>query len=584
MTKYYTDEKQAQILIALLKAHGIKRVIASPGTTNMAFVGSIQNDPWFQIYSSVDERSAAYMACGMSSETGEPVVLSCTGATASRNYMSGLTEAYYRKLPILSVTSHQGIHKVGHNIPQVIDRSVMPNDTVKLSVNLPAVKDKDDLWDCEIKVNQAILELKRQGGGPVHINLSTGYSSNYHVKELPKYRCIKRITTNDEFPLLPDGKIAVFVGAHICFAKVEASQIDAFCEKYNAVVFCDHTSNYKGRYRVLGSVLACQEKLYLKEMHIDTLIHIGEVSGDYFSFLTLRAKQVWRISEDGELRDLFRCLQYVFEMPEINFFEYYTNCNETKLLNEGINKCALDMYIKDIQDKLPVLPFSNIWIASRLTPVLPEKSTIHFAILNSLRTWNLFEMPISVKASSNVGGFGIDGCMSSLVGASLANKDKLFYGVVGDLAFFYDMNVLGNRHVGNNLRILLVNNGKGQEFKNFNHPASLMGEKADNYIAAGGHFGKKSKDLVKHYAVDLGFEYLFASNKQEFEKTYNKFISAEITDSPMLFEIFTNEEDESEALKIITQVAETITGKAKEVTKRILGKKNISTLKKIIKK
>ena len=85
--KYYTVERNVQIVIALLKANGIKRVIASPGTTNMTFVGSIQQDPFFEIYSSVDERSAAYLACGMAAETGEPVVLSCTGATASRNYM-----------------------------------------------------------------------------------------------------------------------------------------------------------------------------------------------------------------------------------------------------------------------------------------------------------------------------------------------------------------------------------------------------------------------------------------------------------------------------------------------------------------
>lgn len=74
--KYYTSERNVQIVIALLKAHGIKRVIASPGTTNMTFIGSIQNDSWFEIYSSVDERSAAYLACGLAAETGEPVVIS----------------------------------------------------------------------------------------------------------------------------------------------------------------------------------------------------------------------------------------------------------------------------------------------------------------------------------------------------------------------------------------------------------------------------------------------------------------------------------------------------------------------------
>ena len=71
-SNHYTNERNIQIVISLLKAHGIKKVIASPGATNITFVGSIQQDPWFEVYSSVDERSAAYIACGMAAESGEP--------------------------------------------------------------------------------------------------------------------------------------------------------------------------------------------------------------------------------------------------------------------------------------------------------------------------------------------------------------------------------------------------------------------------------------------------------------------------------------------------------------------------------
>ena len=60
--KYYTSERNIQILIALLKANGIKRVVASPGATNITFVASLQQDHFFNLYSCVDERSAAYMA------------------------------------------------------------------------------------------------------------------------------------------------------------------------------------------------------------------------------------------------------------------------------------------------------------------------------------------------------------------------------------------------------------------------------------------------------------------------------------------------------------------------------------------
>lgn len=105
----------------------------------------------------------------------------------------------------------------------------------------------------------------------------------------------------------------------------------------------------------------------------------------------------------------------------------------------------------------------------------------------------------------NTGGFGIDGCISSMIGGSVACPDKLHFLVIGDLAFFYDLNSIGNHHVGNNIRILLVNNGKGTEFRNYNHFATRFGDDANRFMAAAGHCGNKSHLLVRHYAVDLSF-------------------------------------------------------------------------------
>ncbi len=64
----------------------------------------MDNDPFFELYSAVDERSAA-----------ESVV---------RNYLPAF-----------------GNFKSRHMSPQLIDRTVMPKDTAKLSVHLPIVKD-----------------------------------------------------------------------------------------------------------------------------------------------------------------------------------------------------------------------------------------------------------------------------------------------------------------------------------------------------------------------------------------------------------------------------------------------------------
>lgn len=577
MKKLYTDEKNVQVLVSLLKKHGIKRIIASPGTTNVAFVRSVQIDPYFEVFSSVDERSAAYMACGLASESGEPVVLSCTGATASRNYLPGLTEAYYRKLPVLAITSTRDVSKYGHYEDQVIDRTVLPKDVAKISVKLPTVKDNDDMWECVIGANRAIMELSRNGGGPVHINLTTTYTRSYTTKELPDVRMIQRITINDTFPELPKKRIGIFIGSHRVFTDSETSLIEKFCEVNNAVVFADHTSGYNGKYRVTYMLPVSQSQLTNSSILPELLIHIGEVSGFYHPFVRV-PNEVWRISEDGELRDTFQKLTLICQMSEMNFFENYTSSNEKntsyyETWNKSVNELATK--IKDI-------PFSNLWIAEKISGLMPENSVIHFGILNSLSSWNYFKVDSSIGTNCNVGGFGIDGCVSSMLGASLYNKEKLYFGIVGDLAFFYDMNSLGNRHIGNNVRLMVINNGKGMEFKMKNNPAVQFGEDTNEFIAAAGHFGNKSETLIRNYAENLGFRYMSASSKEEFEVLYEDFISANVIEKPILFEIFTTDENEDNAQKKIRLLEKNIKGRSKTIVKQIIGQDNIKNIKKII--
>ena len=559
--KKYSKELNIQYLVALLKEHGIKRVIASPGTTNLSFVASLQCDSYFEIYSCVDERSAAYMAVGIAEETNEPVVITCTGATASRNYLSALTEAYYRKLPILAVTGTQRIDRIGQLHAQVIDRSQPPKDTCVKSVTLNPVNSTTDAKYCQLYINDALLSLKRHGGGPVHINLVTGYNRDFSTNTLPQVNKISRYAYSDVdmMPALLEGRICVFVGSHKTFTKEQTDIIDKFCSSNGAVVFCDHSSGYYGHYKVNFSLVAVQELFNTPLTTVDLCIQIGEVSGEYGMLERLRAKKLWRVSPDGEIRSSLGRPSSIFEMAEEDFFGYYTK-NVDVVNDEYLNECKIcyDMVLS----KACNLPLSNVWIASILAPKLPLNSELHLGILNSLRAWNLFELPKSVKSFSNVGGFGIDGCMSSMIGASLIDSNKLYFGVFGDLAFFYDINSLGCRHVGKNLRILLINNGKGTEFRNFYHTGSLFGEDADNFIAAAHHFGDKSPELVKHYAQDLGFRYMSASTKEEFLDCCDEFLCEDLQSSYIL-EVFTTNEDESDALKYMWNLAENGSGSIK---------------------
>jgi len=572
----YSVEKNVQMLVFLLKKRGIRKVVASPGTTNVAFVISVQNDPFFEVYSCVDERSAAYIACGMAAESEEPVVISCTGATASRNYLSGLTEAFYRHLPVLAVTSTQPIGKIGHNFPQMIDRTNVPNDVANDSFMIPIVNDAASEWEANVKLNKALIKLTAEDCGPVHLNLTSAFENGNEVDELPITREIRRYTNDLMLPEIKQSQVAIFVGNHKKWSRELTFAVDEFCEKYNGVVFCDHTSKYKGKYGVLFNLVSSQNQYTSPNRCPQLLIDMGDVSGAYMHF---EPEEVWRIDIDGEARDTYYKLKNVFYMSELDFFNIYNKKRQKKLECSYYSTCISER--ENLLGKIPSLPFSNLWMAKKTAGKLPENSVLHLGILNSLRCWNYFDVPESVYVYSNTGGFGIDGDISSLVGASLVNPDKLYFGVMGDLAFFYDINVMGNRHVGNNLRLIVVNNGRGTEFTNYSHMAYKFGKETDKYIAAAGHFGNQSECLIKHYAEDLGFKYMSAKTKEEYMSNLEDFLNRD-ADISIVFEVFTDSKDESDALKIINNMEISSVNAVKNIVRGVVGEKNVDRLKKII--
>lgn len=582
--KYYTREKNIQILISLLKQYDIKRVIASPGSSNEAFVISLQHDDFFEMYSCVDERSAAYMACGMAAETNDPVVITCTEATSSRDYMPGLTEAYYRKLPILAVMTSHGETMIGSYEPQVLDNTVTPNDTSVYNYRIPLCNTKAEERSTVVHINEAINKMFLFGGGPVRLVLEIRDIFNYDVKNLPKVPVIRQYTDVEKLPELPKGNVVVYVASHKYFSKEEISAIEKFCEVNNGAVLCDITSNYTGKYKVNYAIVASQEGFASICPSIDLVVYIGTVTGDYYgSDICRYSKNNWFINQDGTYRDRFGTLNAVMTMNEVDFFKHY-NTASSQIAKESFYN-YLEQQVKEITSMMPKLPFSNLWVAQVSSKNIPSNSEIHATINNSLRSWNFGSLPNDVSGHCNVGGYGIDGGISSMIGASLIHTDKLYFCICGDLQFFYDMNVLGNRHIGNNVRILLVNNGHGQEFRFYQNPASQFGEDADLYVAAGGHFGCKSTNLVKHFAEDLGYDYLSAKDEESFLRLYKNFFSVEKKGKPIIFEVFTNNDDENEALKLIRTIVpkgkQSIKGKIKSKAKEMIGENGIEAIKAI---
>lgn len=538
----YVDDKTTQYLIAMLKAYGIKHIVSSPGMQNAGFNLSIQDDKDFTCYSVIDERSAAYVASGLAFETHEPIVIACTGATASRNYIPALTECYYRKLPII-VLSYTHYYNKFNQEPQLVDRSVSSNDIKVLSLELPVIDSDADKYKCISYINAAITTAFATSM-PVHINVvNPPKLMSFTTKSLPndfwttKLYNYNFVNTKKE---LLNKRVGIFIGEHKKFSAEEQNAISEFAVSYNAAVFCDHTSNYHGSNKVLTSQITEQCNI---DCYPDIMIDIGGISGEYSSAKLFKKIELWRISEDGVFHGRYGYpTKKLFICREIEFFN---NLKADKKISrqyfETINKA-----IKDI--KLPELPLCNALICKNLAKYIPNNSSLHISILNSLRNMNFFKLDESIDVVCNVGGFGIDGPVSSSVGQSLATDKKVF-GLIGDLAFFYDMNAIGIREIKNNLRLIVVNNNRGEEFRLNPLIEEQFNAKIDVLVAAGGH----NKGGIKGWAESCGFYYMSTSLKDELEEKIKDFCTMKYN-KPVLFEVFTTNDDEQKGLTLMRDV------------------------------
>ena len=481
------------ILTALLKAHNIRKVVA--GTQENSLIAGIRQDAFFDVYESGDERSAGYIACGIAAELREPVVLACSGLSEFRSYMPPLTEAFYRQLPVLALTVEPS---AGDSCTLPISWTSIPRDCAKFRLHVPALDTPELAHKYTVRLNEALLELTHNGGGPVHVDIA-----DFSMSELPDVQAIGRINRCSKvMPSLKAGRVGIFAGAHSRWSRKLTDLVDTFCESHNAAVFCTPACSYKGKYGVNAALSRCRE--------MDLMIHIGRPSHEDFP---LKPGEVWRVHPDGAVHDVFGKLRYVFEMREEEFFARYVSPER------DVNTEYYSALRKDCAG-VPELPFSGAWAVQNTASRLPPESVLHFS-----DDWSFVcvDLPPTVTACSSTGTYGN---VSALLGASLASPGKLFFGMFEASVFFRSMNSAGSRHRGPNLRIMVISRK-----------------------------GEHSRDLLKDYASDLGFEYLCASSKEEYSAQIGRFTAPEIGDRPVFFEVFTDAQDEEQARSILRQAA-----------------------------
>jgi len=119
----------------------------------------------------VDERSAAFFALGMAKELRQPVALLCTSGTAAANFFPAIVEATLTHVPLLVLTADRPSELRDNGAPQSIDQNRLYGTYVKwfVEVALPEATNAA-LRYIRTLAGRAVALTQAIPAGPVHLN------------------------------------------------------------------------------------------------------------------------------------------------------------------------------------------------------------------------------------------------------------------------------------------------------------------------------------------------------------------------------------------------------------------------------
>lgn len=549
-----------KILIAFLKKHGIKKVVLSSGSRNIPFISAVEVDPDFECFSVIDERNAAFFGLGLAQESKELVAIACTSGTAASNYITGVSEAFYSNVPLVVITFDRSPYVLNQLETQKIDQMSIFDSITKKNINLPVIKDDDDVWYCQRILNEAFIALTQNGTGPIHINVPLIGDANdmmedgLHkygiddIKFINYYDCRSGLT--DIYETFKNKKILLVLGQDIVMSDEDKNILREFVDKYKIPVLTDSLSNFKSRYninasRVIKGLNSKTIQRCLPNVVITYGLNFQERIKDVLKG-NARAFEHWSVCEDGIVRDCFKSQTKVIHTKVTDFCECVMD--QVEPFDTGFFDVWKEL---DLKANLPEIPYSNFAVIKNFLGNIPNNSLLHLSILNATRLAQFFEIDESIRVYSNVNTFGIDGNLPTFLGQAYCTEDLSFI-VVGDLSFLYAMNALQIRHIKKNVRILVVNNFGGGEF--YISPGASQNKTIDL------HIGARHTINAEGWAASTGFDYLSVRDENELQSKMAAFVME--NDRPMVLETFTDTVTDGQiTLNVYRKLEEQLGGK-----------------------
>ena len=502
----YSSKQNVNILTSLLVVHGVRHAVVCPGSRNAPIVHNLNECPAIKCYPVTDERSAGFYALGMAQCLGEPVVVCVTSGTALLNLAPAVAEAYYQHQPVVVISADRPQQWIDQLDGQTLPQSDALGRFVRRAVSLPEPHSDEERWYCNRLVNEALIIRH----APVHINVPISEPLfDFTVEALPAERKIS----------LMQADILPHTLSHVC---------RMFRQSKRPMLIAGQPMNPSLDEAVY---MVQDDERYVPDFVLYTG---GSIVSKRVKHFLRRAKETWVVNETGEVTDTFQNVTNVVQGDGA------VVADQVRFMMEQQPHPFVQMW-DDILDKVRARkdafqPDYSQMAAVKYFEAQHPASHTHYANSQAIRLANIFaDHPVYCNRGVN----GIEGSLSTAAGFSCVTDEPVFC-VIGDLSFFYDQNALWNQNLRGNLRILLLNNGKGGIF---NMLRGLEQSPARDSLVAAEHHTTAEGICQQNNVV-----YIKAETMEQMQQGIDRLLSTP-SDRPLLLEVFTDASEDERVYK-----------------------------------
>ncbi len=508
---------------------GIRHAVISPGSRNAPLSILFTRDDSIQIHPIVDERCAAFFALGLAQQIHQPVALICTSGSAALNYAPAISEAYYQQIPLLVLTADRPPELLDTSDGQMINQQEIFKNFVIGSYTYPFDGPSDILnWHQQRIINEAIDRAKIWRR-PVHVNVPFReplYELDNVTNDIKSTSYIFPITASlPEHDILAlanqwnkTDKIMLLIGCHRPSKKLNEI-VEKFNSFENLVIATETTSNVilNNTIKNVDIVLSTLKDEEKEEFKPDLLITFGTnlISKQIKLFLRKYSpKAHWHLSPILFFPDSFHSLTHKIGIVPTNFLNAvlpYIDDKESDYKKRWMEKKA--GAVEKAQDFIETLPYCDLKVFETILENLPSGSNLQMGNSTPVRYCQYLPPREDITYNSNRGTSGIDGCVSTAMGAATTLNTPVTL-VVGDLSFMYDSNALWTHNHPSNLKIIVINNQGGNIFRFIPGP--------DEFEEFEEIFEAKHKHDFEHLAYHYGIKYERAPSIKSLEKSLKK--------------------------------------------------------------